>query len=382
MFMQWDKQERTLTWCRRNQGVSSTRSVWGTRISEVSVQAGCRVRRGWFGAAFIIAAGLLNCLVILGSSAMARSVNTVIIGTSSLGSAYYTLSVGMSEIISKYTDLNATVFPAGGADATLRAIGDGRANLGMVHTWSLEKAYAGNHPFDKPIDLRQLLWGQESGNYLIARADSGIETPYDLVGKRIVGRRPALQSIDEYTYVLLDVYGIDPSSVRIIQTVETNEAILALRQGTVDAVVLPGGIAAPHIVQLAQTTNVRFVEIAPDKLQQMIARMPSTFIATNPPGTYRGYSGELAFISWATVLAASPSLPNDVAYKVTKAIIEHREELSRVHAAGQRWTLENTLRTTGFGVPFHPGAVEYFKERGVWTRELEARQQALLQAKR
>lgn len=324
---------------------------------------------------------MLSLLFVVSACAtpVTQQTTAVTIGTSSVGSTYYTLSVAMGDIVSKNTTLNASVVAVGGADATLRAIGDQKAEMGMVHTWALYKAYAGESPFESKIDVRALLWGQETGNCLIARADRGIASPADLVGKTIVGERPALKSVDEFTYALLDVYGISKDQVKVISTAETREAMQALQQGTVDAVVLPCGLRAPHIAELTESVASIPVNIADDKLDALIANTtPGAVKATNPPGTYKGQDGPYTIPVYLTVLVASAGVPDDAAYQVTKAIIENQEALVAAHPTGRSWSLENTMRDTDFAVPFHPGAVRYFKERGAWSDAHEATQNKLL----
>ncbi|MCL6593352.1 MAG: TAXI family TRAP transporter solute-binding subunit, partial [Alicyclobacillus sp.] len=177
-----------------------------------------------------------------GGSVPAKTVQEVRMGTSSSGSDYYVLTTGMSNIINKNTQLKTSVVAAGGSDATARAIADNKADMGMLNLWSLTNAFQGKPPFDKPVPVRQVLDGQPTGYYLIARAASGIQTPADLKGKRLIGKRPALQSIDEFTAALLSAYGMTAKDVNLISTADTNEAIQALEQGTVDAAVLPGGV--------------------------------------------------------------------------------------------------------------------------------------------
>lgn len=307
------------------------------------------------------------------------AVKEITIGTSSVGSTFYTLSVAMGDVVSKHTDIGASVVSVGGADATLRAIGDGKTEMGMVHTWSLYKAYKGEEPFNSAVDVRSVIWGQESGNCLVARADRGIQSPADLKGKTIVGERPALKSVDEYTYVLLDIYGIPRDQVKVISTAETREAMQAMQQGTVDAVVLPCGLRAPHVVELAESVDAVVLDIPDDKMAELLARTtPGAVKADNPPNTYKGQQGDASIPAYLTVLVAAADLPEDVVYKVTKAIIERQDDLVAAHPTGRAWSLENTMRDVNFAVPFHPGAIKYFKERGVWTDAHEATQKKLL----
>ena len=306
---------------------------------------------------------------------------TVSIGTSSAGSLYHILTVGFADIVSRNTNISASAITTGGADATLRAIGDGRTDMGMVHTWALRRAFTGDDPFDNKIEVRSILQGQETGVYLIARANAGIETPADLKGKRLIGKRPALKSIDEFTETLLEVYSLSVNDVNIMQSTESGESIQALEQGTVDAIVLPGGIATPQVAQLAQTTDVIFVRITDDKLQEMINHPNTTegaFISINPEGTFKGQVGELPILSYSTVLAGAASLSDEIVYDIVKGLIENEEDLVAVHASGRAWSIENTLSNINFSVPFHSGSIKLFEEKGLWTDEHQKRQEELL----
>ncbi|WP_102348912.1 TAXI family TRAP transporter solute-binding subunit [Bacillus sp. Marseille-P3661] len=316
-----------------------------------------------------------------GNDEKAKEKQTVSIGTSSAGSLYNILTVGFADIVSKNTSISASAITTGGADATLRAIGDGKTDMGMVHTWALRRAYAGEEPFEQKVDVRQVLQGQETGVYLIARADAGIETPADLKGKRLIGKRPALKSIDEFTATVLDVYGLTEDDVKVMQTSETNETVQALEQGTVDAVVLPGGIATPQVAQLAQTTDVVFVKITDDKMQEIMNHPNVTngaFISVNPAGTYKGQDEDYPFLTYSTVLAGASSLSDELVYEIVKGLDENKDQLSAVHASGGAWVAENSIKNTNFSVPFHPGAIKYFEEKGIWTDELQKRQDELL----
>jgi len=326
-----------------------------------------RSKQGFIRVSLMTIPVIAASLLLNAHAASARDDKALTLGTSSVGSTYYTLSVAMGNIITKGAGTNISVVAVGGADATLRAIGDKKSDLGMVHTWALYKAYAGAAPFKKKLNVRALLTGQATGNCLIARADRGIKSPADLAGKTIVGERPALKSVDEYTHTLLDLYGLR-GKVKVKATAETREAMQALRQGTVDAVVLPCGLRAPHIMELMESVASVAVDIPDDKMKQLLAKTtPGAVAATNPPNTYKGQAKPYTIPVYQTVLVASADLSDDAAYKITKVIVESQKALVAAHPTGRAWTLANTLRSTGFAVPFHPGAIKYFREKGVWT---------------
>lgn len=297
------------------------------------------------------------------------------LGTSSVGSAFYTLSVGMADIISKHTKLSVTAEPVGGSDATIRGLREKKVDIGMVNSDSAVNAYYGQGQYAKDgrIPISLIAQGQESLRQIVARAEAGIKTPADLVGKRFIARRKALPEIEMMANALFEAYGVPKDRVKVLETAETNEAIEALKVGTADAAIIPGGVPASFLTDLAQSTNVVFLSIPDDKLNIILSKLgPAFHKGVIPPNTYRGQSGEVVVPAMSTLLVARADLPEETVYQVTKAIMSNYEELKAVHSTGKYWTLERTLKD--FPLPFHPGAIRYFKEVGVWTDKLEQRQ--------
>ncbi len=97
---------------------------------------------------------------------------------------------------------------------------------------------------------------------------------------------------------------------------------------------------------------------------------------TFKPGVFEGQDNELHLIGLNTYFMTRPTVSNEVAYKVTKALLDNTKEFATYHRAARLWTLKRTMRNVA--LPFHPGAIQYFKEKGVWTAAHEANQNKLL----
>jgi TRAP-type uncharacterized transport system substrate-binding protein len=76
-------------------------------------------------------------------------------------------------------------------------------------------------------------------------------------------------------------------------------------------------------------------------------------------------------------LSTMDSLPEQVAYLITKTVMSHYDDFKLVHEDAKYWTAKESLRH--FSVPFHPGAVRYYKEIGAWTPYYEKIQKGLLE---
>lgn len=301
------------------------------------------------------------------------------LGTSSVGSTYYVISVGMGEIISKKTGIGVTAEAVGGSDANVRGLKDKKIDLAMLNASSVESAYNGKDQFAKEgrVQLRALMQGQESLRNVVARKDAGIKTIADLKGKKFIAKRRSAVDVWQTAEALLRAYGVRPEDVTILETTETNEATEALKLGTADAAVIQGGVPASTLTELAQSKDMTFISIPDDKLEAALKQLGPAFHKSKiPAGTYKGQDQDVYIPALSTVIVTMADFSEDTAYLITKTLMESQDDLKAVHSAGKEWNQGNTLKAPP--VPFHPGAIKYFKEKGIWTPELEKIQKGLL----
>jgi uncharacterized protein len=320
---------------------------------------------------------LAGCMAAALTASHAAAQTTALrLGTSSSGSIFYTLGVGLSSMLTKHAKIAATAEPVGGSTANMFAIGADRVDIAIGNALAAYDAVHGNKPFKKKIELGLIAQGAPNLRQLIVRVGSGIEKPEDLVGKTLIGRRPALPELELITNAMLRAYKIDPGKVRIVSTTNTPEAVDAIKSGTVDAVLMPGSAGASYLQQLAHDGQIRFINIPDDKMQEIAKHLPpAVAIAKLPAKTYAGQDQAVNIFGLASYLVAASRLSEDTVYAVTKTLFDNIKEFHTFHGTAREWTLEESL--TDPKVPYHPGAVRYFKERKVWTPQLEALQAKL-----
>ncbi len=295
------------------------------------------------------------------------------IGTSSSGSIYYTLAVGLGSMLTKHANIAATAEPLGGSTANMFALGADKVDLSITNAYAAYDAYHGNPPFKQKIGVALFAQGSTSLRQIIVRVGSGIEKPEDLVGKTIIGKRPALPETELITNALLKVYHIDPGKVRVVSTTNTGEAVNAIKSNTVDAVVIPASIGASYLQSLGLDGKIKFLDIPDDKMKEMQALLPKSLsIGKLPANTYPGQDKAVNVVTLASYMVASSRLSEDAVYQVTKTLFDNIDEFHGFHASAREWTLKETLEEPK--IPYHPGAVRYFKEKGLWTPEMEKEQ--------
>ncbi len=312
-------------------------------------------------------------LALMAGRGIAEQPTSLRIGTSSSGSIYYTLAVGLGAMLSRHAAISATAEPVGGSSANMFALEADKVDLAITNSGAAYDAFHAVAPFKKPVAIGLIAQGQPSYRQLIVRVGSGIEKPEDLVGKTIIGKRPALPEVELITNALLKVYNIDPAQVKLVSTTNTPEAVNALKSDTVDAVMIPASKGASYLQSLSQEGKIRFLDIPADKIRAMQQLLPPSFsVGQLPPETYGGQSKPVNVFSLSTYLVAAARLPEDTVYRVTRAFFDNIDEFHEFHAEAKDWSLAESL--TDPKVPYHPGAIRYFKEKGVWSPELESLQ--------
>lgn len=303
--------------------------------------------------------------------------NALRIGTSSSGSIYYTLAVGLGSLLSKYASIPATAEPVGGSTANIFALDANKVDIAITNSGASYDGYHAVAPFKKPIKVGLIAQGQPSYRQMIVRVGSGIDKPEDLKGKTVIGRRPALPEIEQVTLALLKVYGMSAKDIKMVTTTNTGEAVNALKSNTVDAVMIPASKGASYIQSLLHDGKIKFLQIPDDKIKAMMAILPKSLSAGKlPANSYTGQDKPVNVIKLATYLVAADRLSDDTVYKVTKTLFDHIDEFHGFHASAKEWTLEETLDDPK--IPYDPGAIRYFKEKGVWTDAMEKAQAELL----
>jgi TRAP transporter TAXI family solute receptor len=316
------------------------------------------------------------CISGIPGGTAAQAQTALRIGVSSSGSVFYTLGVGLSAMLTKYANISSNAEPVGGSTANMFALGADKVDLAIANAGASYDAFHGNKPFKKKTAVRLIAQGAPNMRQIVVRVGSGIEKPEDLVGKTIIGRRPALPEVGLITDALLKVYKIDPSQVKIISTTNTGEAVNAIKSGTVDAVVMPGSAGAGYMRRLMREKDIQYLKIPDDKMKAIIGMLPKYISITQlPANTYENQPNAINVFGLATYMVAAARVSDDTAYKVTKTLFDHIDEFHGFHAAAKEWTLKEALEPPT--IPYHPGAIKYFKEKGVWTPELEKLQAEL-----
>jgi TRAP transporter TAXI family solute receptor len=145
--------------------------------------------------------------------------------------------------------------------------------------------------------------------------------------------------------------------------------------GSVDGALLPVSERAVDVQQVMRDGDVDFLYLPAVKRDEILTRLPSpVFAATIQAGTFLNQARDLHTFALNSYLMARAGVSEDIIYRISTALFDHNEEFSSYHKDGDQWTAARSI--TNVAVPFHEGAIRYFRERALWNDELQAQQES------
>lgn len=304
--------------------------------------------------------------------------------TYSVGSTGYAISMGLMEAIQKNEGIKVKVVPAGTDKAKILPLKKGMMQLSLFTGAGQYFPIMGLGVFaDKdwgPQPLRMVFAcpvGAVAG--MMVRGDSGIKTLADLKGKRVIliPASPACKALHEG---YLAFAGLTLDNVKIVKVSSWGAAWKSVIDGSADsAYCLVGSSKA---IELAASPHGIHWLPAPAEDKEGWARLNKYCPFLHPYKATKGAGVSVekpaSIASYYYGLISYPDLDEELVYKLTRGIWNGYDIYSPMHPSLKAWTQEGALQNDHFMAPYHPGAVKFFKEVGVWTAQNEKVQQDLL----
>jgi len=145
-----------------------------------------------------------------------------------------------------------------------------------------------------------------------------------------------------------------------------NDAVQQIKDGHLDGVcwtIATGG--APALTDLANSFEVNWIGVDPDGIKYVIDKYPFLSSFTTKGGSNKGQDHDVTSVGDICHIIVKSDMPEDQAYQITKAVMDNADALKAAVPAGKDYTLE-TATITANVLPYHPGAIKYYKEKGVW----------------
>lgn len=327
----------------------------------------------------------LMCL-LMGTSTPAPAKVIVSVGTHPIGSFFNSVGTAVAKVVTDNSDIRMVVKPMKGPVAWYPFMARSEVDLGVLNMWDAEKGYLGESVYKKlsggkGFPVRLLAISINNLTSLVVAKDSGITKISDLKGKKVCGQfpTPSLQYLTEAT---LANGGLSWGDINPVPINSVSEGVKMVMEGRADA----SGIMAvgmPIVSELNAKKGARILLL--DGSAQGVARYRKFFpgypVKIKPSPTRVGIEKEGYVYAYDIYLICRKNLAEKEAYLIVKTLWDNQKELGKVHKRLSKWKHSNFVTKEAL-VPYHPGAVKFYKEVGVWTPDMQKLQDRLLAEKK
>jgi len=323
-----------------------------------------------------ICAGLLAAGLVLPSIAQAE---TIKIGAMRLGSAWYVFGATLSKLLADSLPAGAKVevIAKGGGVGNPISVNSGIATIALANVATAVWARQG-HPVvykgEKHEDIRALVGGLNSvWITAMVKEDYIKKTGNDTLEKILLGDKPVRivmkpkgSSVPVVADMIMAAMGTSRDKIKanggeIIQ-VGAKQIPSLVRDNRADLYFESALKGHPAVTEASLTGNVRFMDLPDDVLSKLSKQ------GLNPtplPKWFKGQSGPTKAVDLGTVIIAHKNMSVDLAYLITKTIVENKAAMAQAHKAWNNFDPKTAHKIEKTGIPLHPGAAKYYKEKGM-----------------
>jgi TRAP transporter TAXI family solute receptor len=308
-----------------------------------------------------ILAAMLATVALSAPAAHAQQFINVLTGGTS--GVYYPLGVAIGKLYSdKIPGVKTQVQATKASVENLILLQQGRGEIAFTLGDSLKSAWDGDEEagFKTKLDKLRVI-GAIYPNYIqiVATAESGIKTLADLKGKSLSVGAPK-SGTELNSRAILAAAGLSYKDLGKVEYLPFAESVDLMKNRQLGATLQSAGLGVASLKDLSSSSAITVVAVP----RETVDKIGPPFVAvTIPANTYTGQDKDVPSAAVVNYLVTSSAVSDDLAYQMTKLVFDNLPELANSHVAGKEIKLETAAM--GSPVPLHPGAIRYFKEKGL-----------------
>ena len=297
----------------------------------------------------------------------AAAAQSISIATGGTGGVYYPLGGGLANILSKTVPgMQATAEVTGGSVDNLKLIASGKPYVAFTMADAGQDALRGEDKFKgAKVPLKTLMILYPNRMHVVTIEGTGINGMGDLKGKRVSTGSPG-SATEVMAFRVIEAAGLDKDKDMKRERLGVAESVNAIKDRKIDAFFWVGGLPTAAVTDLANTPGVKLKMIDhAEVVAAMNKKYGQLYVEdTIPKATYRGMDADNRQATVWNILVSHENMTDQTAYNIVKTIFEKRDDLIAVHKEAENFKLDSQ-KAAASPIPFHPGAVKYFAERGV-----------------
>jgi len=308
------------------------------------------------------ARGIVTGLALAAAALSPASAQPISVLTGGSAGIYYPLGVTIAMIYADIPGSKVQVQTTDGSVENLNRLQQGGAQVGFALGDSLRDAWAGDAEagFTGKLDQLRVIGAlYPSFIQIVATKASGIRTLADVRRKSLsVGAEKSGTELN--ARAILAAAGLGYRDLRKVEYLSFAESTALMRKKELDATLQSAGLGVASLRELSESAEIAMVPVPKDVVAKMGAPFKPGTIAAK---TYIGQDKDVPTAMVMNYLVTSAAVPDDLAYELTKRVFDSLPELAIAHLVGG--AIRRDTAAEGGPVPLHPGAIRYFREKGL-----------------
>ena len=289
------------------------------------------------------------------------------IGTAPTGGAFFVVGGAIAAVVAdntSETNWEVTAESTKGTQENIRRLANGELEFALANAAISYFAVRGEGAWQTEHAIRSVMTLAPNVGLFITSESSGIRKIQDFAGKRIVVG-PAGAGFEYFLKPILSAHGITYEDFSPLNSHYTG-AVDLLAGGAAAAAFMGGAIPTPAVMQASTSQDIFFIPFDETAKQSLFDTYPFFSAITIPADTYKGQAEPFASMNVGSMhLITAETVDEKTVYEFTKTLYTHRAEVVKIHKAGKAINPTNIVKDVG--TPFHPGAIRFYQEIGIWN---------------
>src|SRR5690349_5946703 len=280
------------------------------------------------------------------------------------GSLNHTTASAVAKVMKEKGGMNMLVQPTAGDNVILPMVNRGESAMGIANAPETAMAIKGGHQ----TDVRILAVAHTLQTAFFVRKDSDLRTLADMKGKRVALGYSAMRTIDLLTRAMLATAGLTERDVKPVLVPNVVRSADDFASGAADMFFFAFG--GPKVREVDASVPLRVLEIDEKGMPAARKITPYGFLTQVAPGPiFIGVEKPMKVYSFDNLFLTNSRTSDEMAYKILDTLEKNRADLAAVQPVLRAFSAQNGYKK--YDLPYHPGALKYYKEHNIQPKALE-----------